>query len=64
VVMLAMRLNPRHGRALAEESGAAFAKSRTAFRNRYRQTITRKADAALMLTGGRRCYGGDIIHGW
>lgn len=64
VTMLAMRLNPRYGRSLGEESAAALSRSRTAFRNRYRQTVTREADASLMLTGGRRPYYGGIYSGW
>lgn len=60
ITLLAMRLNPRFGRSLGEESAAALARSRTAFRNRYRQTVTRSADAALMMTGGTNWGGYNI----
>ena len=62
ITLLAMRLNPRYGRTLGEESAAALAKARTAFRNRYRQTQARVADDAYMLTTGNR-YGFNITTG-
>ena len=62
VTLLAMRLNPRYGRTLGEESAAALSKARTAFRNRYRQTQTRTVDAALLMVG--RCQYGNIVTDW
>jgi hypothetical protein len=44
IIMLAMRLNPRYGRALSKESGARMEQQRAQFVKRYSQTRLRDGE--------------------
>lgn len=47
--MLAMRLNPRYGRAMQGESGAWMERSISRLRSRYRQTVVTAADLPVLV---------------
>jgi hypothetical protein len=47
ITMLAMRLNPRYGEAITQETVAAMNRSKSQFRSRYRQNMEMNSELAL-----------------
>jgi hypothetical protein len=55
VIMLALRLNPRHGTTMSPESQFAFKRSKSQFQARYTQRIAQPSELGLIrLTGAQR----------
>lgn len=64
VIGLAMRLNPRNGASVDEQSLARYQKQRNVFRSRYTQTIeTQSEEGLLRLTSSRNYRGATSLDG-
>lgn len=56
VTGLAMRLNPRHGKATSQETMAVYNRSNAKFKTKYRQTIQVPTELALLRTNGNKYW--------
>lgn len=54
VLHLSMRLNPRNGLQVNNQSVAAFQRMKSLFKSRYRQTVEQASELALLKTPGMR----------
>lgn len=60
VTALAMRLNPRHGQNMTQESMAVYQRSARQFKARYQQDIPTRSDIGLLRLTNKEAYGDGI----